>query len=177
MKRWQTHYCRELQISINTSPSQYFQQETSITDWLTRLLDENIAARSILLEVTENLLMEADTNVSKKLFQFRQAGVDIALDDFGTGYSSISYLKKLPTDYLKIDKSFVKTMTDVSNDKVLCEAIIVMAKKLGIKVVAEGVETQEQYDILNNMGCDFGQGYFIARPMSKTNFEAFLKAH
>jgi diguanylate cyclase (GGDEF)-like protein len=177
VKRWQTHYCRELQISINTSPSQYFQQETSITDWLTRLLDENIAARSILLEVTENLLMEADTNVSKKLFQFRQAGVDIALDDFGTGYSSISYLKKLPTDYLKIDKSFVKTMTDVSNDKVLCEAIIVMAKKLGIKVVAEGVETQEQYDILNNMGCDFGQGYFIARPMSKTNFEAFLKAH
>jgi len=177
VKRWQTHYCRELQICINTSPSQYFQQETSITDWLTRLLDENIAARSILLEVTENLLMEADTNVSKKLFQFRQAGVDIALDDFGTGYSSISYLKKLPTDYLKIDKSFVKTMTDVSNDKVLCEAIIVMAKKLGIKVVAEGVETQEQYDILNNMGCDFGQGYFIARPMSKTNFEAFLKAH
>jgi EAL domain-containing protein (putative c-di-GMP-specific phosphodiesterase class I) len=119
--------------------------------------------------------MEADEKVTKKLFQFRQAGVDIALDDFGTGYSSISYLKKFPTDYIKIDKSFVKTMTVVSNDKVLCEAIIVMAKKLGIKVVAEGVETQEQYDILKEMGCHYGQGYYIARPMVKTAFESFLK--
>lgn len=153
VKYWQALYCHELQISINTSPSQYFHQESNITDWLTKLFNENISARSILLELTENLLMEADEKVTKKLFQFRQAGVDIALDDFGTGYSSISYLKKFPTDYIKIDKSFVKTMTVVSNDKVLCEAIIVMAKKLGIKVVAEGVETQEQYDILKEMGC------------------------
>ena len=141
------------------------------------LLEQHISARSILLEVTENLLMEADETVSKKLFQFRQAGVDIALDDFGTGFSSISYLKRFPTDLIKIDRSFVKSMTDVSNDKVLCEAIIVMAKKLGIKVVAEGVETQEQYDILKSMGCDSAQGYLIPEPLSKTDFEAFWQKH
>ena len=176
VKYWQLHYRRDLQISINTSPCQYFHQESNITNWLNKLLEINVSARSILLEVTENLLMKADEEVSKKLFQFRQAGVGIALDDFGTGYSSISYLKKFPTDFIKIDKSFVKTMTDVSNDKVLCEAIIIMAKKLGIKVVAEGIETQEQFEILKAMNCDYGQGYYIARPMGKVDFESLLKA-
>lgn len=174
---WKERYRKELQVSINTSPSHYFNMESNITQWLNLLLEQHISARSILLEVTENLLMEADETVSKKLFQFRQAGVDIALDDFGTGFSSISYLKRFPTDLIKIDRSFVKSMTDVSNDKVLCEAIIVMAKKLGIKVVAEGVETQEQYDILKSMGCDYAQGYLIAEPLSKTDFEAFWQKH
>lgn len=175
IKQWRREHSKFVQISINTSPSQYFNQETNITEWLTLLLEKGLSARSILLEVTENLLMEADAEVSKKLFQFRQAGIDIALDDFGTGFSSISYLKKFPTDYIKIDKSFVNSMTDVSNDKVLCEAIIVMAKKLGIGVVAEGVETQEQFNILSAMGCDYAQGYFIARPMQLSDFEAYLK--
>ena len=175
IKQWRREHSKFVQISINTSPSQYFNQESNITEWLTLLLERGLSARSILLEVTENLLMEADAEVSKKLFQFRQAGIDIALDDFGTGFSSISYLKKFPTDYIKIDKSFVNAMTDVSNDKVLCEAIIVMAKKLGISVVAEGVETQEQFNILSAMGCDYAQGYLIARPMQLSDFEAYLK--
>lgn len=175
IRQWRDIYKKDVQISINTSPSQYFNQEANITEWLSLLLEKRLSARSISLEVTENLLMEADAEVSKKLFKFRQAGVDIALDDFGTGFSSISYLKKFPTDYIKIDKSFVKSMTDVSNDKVLCEAIIVMAKRLGIGVVAEGVETQEQFDILKTMGCDYAQGYFIAKPMHIADFEAYLK--
>ncbi|TKB03661.1 EAL domain-containing protein [Alteromonas portus] len=175
IKQWRISLSKDVQISINTSPSHYFNQESNITEWLSLLLDKGLSARSILLEVTENLLMEADADVSRKLFQFRQAGVDIALDDFGTGFSSISYLKKFPTDYIKIDKSFVNSMTDVSNDKVLCEAIIVMAKKLGIGVVAEGVETQEQFDILNAMGCDYAQGYLIAKPMHICDFETYLK--
>ena len=175
IKQWRREHSKFVQISINTSPSQYFNQESNITEWLTLLLERGLSARSILLEVTENLLMEADAEVSKKLFQFRQAGIDIALDDFGTGFSSISYLKKFPTDYIKIDKSFVNSMTDVSNDKALCEAIIVMAKKLGIGVVAEGVETQEQFNILSAMGCDYAQGYLIARPMQLSDFEAYLK--
>lgn len=177
IKNWQARFNSELQISINTSPSQYSNVESNITEWLKLLLDRGISARSILLEVTENLLMEANDIVSKKLFEFRQAGVDIALDDFGTGFSSISYLKKFPTDFIKIDKSFVKSMTDVSNDKILCEAIIVLAKKLGISVVAEGVETQEQYGILRQMGCDYAQGYLIARPLSEDDFEAYLMTH
>ncbi|WP_334020782.1 sensor domain-containing phosphodiesterase [Alteromonas sp. S015] len=175
IKLWRIKHNKDIQISINTSPSQYFNQESNITEWLSLLLEKGLSARSILLEVTESLLMEADADVSKKLFQFMQAGIEIALDDFGTGFSSISYLKKFPTDYIKIDKSFVNSMTDVSNDKVLCEAIIVMAKKLGIRVVAEGVETQEQFDILSSMGCDYAQGYFIAKPMEISVFEAYLE--
>jgi EAL domain-containing protein (putative c-di-GMP-specific phosphodiesterase class I) len=128
-----------------------------------------------VLEITENLLMDANNMVSKKLFQFRQAGVCIALDDFGTGYSSISYLKKFPTDYIKIDRSFVNSMTADSNDKVLCEAIIVMAKKLGIEVVAEGIETEEQLDLLKKMGCDYGQGYLFSKPLDKSAFELMLQ--
>ena len=120
--------------------------------------------------------MEGDDRISEKLFQFRQAGIDIALDDFGTGYSSISYLKKYPTDLIKIDRSFVNSMTEVSNDKVLCEAIIVMAKKLGISVVAEGIETKEQHHILREMGCDFGQGYLYSRPVDAETFEGLLIA-
>ncbi|WP_394224118.1 EAL domain-containing protein [Alteromonas gracilis] len=177
VKHWQLNFSSDLQISINTSPSHYFNVEMNITEWLNTLLKKGISARSLMLEVTESLLMEANEMVTKKLFQFRQAGVDIALDDFGTGFSSISYLKKFPTDIIKIDRSFVKSMTDVNNDKVLCEAIIVMAKKLGIKVVAEGVETREQFEILKGMGCDYAQGFFIAKPLGKSDFEAFLAKH
>lgn len=173
--RWRKSLCPELQLSINTSPCQYFHRDPNIMDWLLVLLDKSLSPNAVLLEITENLLMDATSQVSKKLFQFRQAGVSIALDDFGTGYSSISYLKKFPTDYIKIDRSFVNSMTEVSNDKVLCEAIIVMAKKLGIKVVAEGIETEAQLNILKDMGCDYAQGYLFSKPLSKTQFEALLK--
>lgn len=173
---WRRDLCPDLQLSINTSPSHYFSVEPDIMEWLGILLNKGLPSNAILLEITENLFMDANVSVAKKLFQFRQAGIGIALDDFGTGYSSISYLKKYPTDIIKIDRSFVKTMTEVSNDKVLCEAIIVMAKKLGIKVVAEGIETQEQLSILTKMGCDFGQGYFLSRPIGKSRFSELLKA-
>lgn len=174
--KWRQTLCPELQLSINTSPCQYFNRDPNIMDWLLFLLDCGLPPNGVLLEITENLLMDANSQVSKKLFQFRQAGVSIALDDFGTGYSSISYLKKFPTDFIKIDRSFVNSMTEVSNDKVLCEAIIVMAKKLGIKVVAEGIETEAQLAILKNMGCDYAQGYLFSKPLSKDKFEALLQS-
>ncbi|MFQ3237441.1 MAG: diguanylate cyclase (GGDEF)-like protein, partial [Paraglaciecola sp.] len=132
---WRSELCPNLQISVNTSPVHYTDNERCITQWLDMLLTSQTPSSAILLEITERLLMDSTEDVSNTLFKFRQAGVDIALDDFGTGFSSISYLKKYPTDYLKIDKSFVHSMTQDSNDKVLCEAIIVMAKKLGIKVI------------------------------------------
>lgn len=174
VKLWRSTLCPNLQISINTSPVHYTDNENCITKWLDILLASKTPPDAILLEITENLLMDCNENVSKKLFQFRQAGVDIALDDFGTGFSSISYLKKFPTDYLKIDKSFVHSMTQVSNDKILCEAIIVMAKKLGIKVIAEGVETAEQRKILQDMGCDFAQGYLFSHPLKTEQFDELL---
>jgi diguanylate cyclase (GGDEF)-like protein len=175
VRDWRERYCDTLQISINTSPLHYSHPERNITQWLGWMKDSATPADAILLEITEHLLMESRSSVADKLFQFSQAGVEIALDDFGTGYSSISYLKKYPTNYVKIDKSFVDNMTANSNDLALCEAIVVMAKRLGLKVVAEGIETQQQQQLLAEMGCDYGQGYYLSKPLSEEDFEALLK--
>jgi len=115
--------------------------------------------------------------VTKKLKAFRRQGMQISLDDFGTGYSSLSYLKKFNIDYLKIDRAFVSHLTDGSDDMALCEAIIVMAHKLGIKVIAEGIETEEQRRLLVSAGCDYGQGYLFSRPISAEKLDEFLSAN
>lgn len=98
----------------------------------------------------------------------------MAIDDFGTGYSSLSYLKEFDIDYLKIDQSFVRNLGPETNDLALCEAIIVMAHKLGFKVIAEGVETSAQHDLLAAAGCDYGQGYLYSRPLPPDEFEQWL---
>jgi EAL domain-containing protein (putative c-di-GMP-specific phosphodiesterase class I) len=100
----------------------------------------------------------------------------VALDDFGTGYSSLSYLKIFDIDYLKIDRSFTRNLSVDSSDMALSEAIIVMAHKLGLRVIAEGVETEQQRALLIAAGCDYGQGYLFARPMPADQFDALLAA-
>jgi EAL domain-containing protein (putative c-di-GMP-specific phosphodiesterase class I) len=113
--------------------------------------------------------------VMKQLLAFQQAGIKISLDDFGTGYSSLSYLRKFDLDFLKIDKSFVYNLENDAANVALCEAIIVMAHKLNLKVIAEGVETQQQYDMLRRAGCDYGQGYLLGMPLPAREFEELLK--
>jgi EAL domain-containing protein (putative c-di-GMP-specific phosphodiesterase class I) len=125
----------------------------------------------MVVEITEGLMLDKNTIVSDKLLAFRDAGVQIAVDDFGTGYSALSYLKKFDVDFIKIDQSFIKNLSIYSEDMVLCEAIIVMAHKLGLKVIAEGVETIEQRDLLIAVGCDYGQGYLFSRPVPAGEFE------
>ncbi|WP_054758751.1 EAL domain-containing protein [Methylomonas koyamae] len=98
-----------------------------------------------------------------------------ALDDFGTGYSAMAYLKKFPIDYLKIDRSFVRDLESDSNDRAIAEAIVVMAHKLGLKTIAEGVETGAQSDLLAAVGCDFVQGFLYAKPMTQAEFLAFAR--
>ena len=132
--------------------------------------------QNIVIEITEGLLLKAATSVTDKLLKFRDAGIQVAIDDFGTGYSSLSYLKKFDIDYLKIDKLFVDNLETDVDDMVLCEAIIVMAHKLGLKVIAEGVETEAQRNLLTNAGCDYAQGYLFSRPVSPEALEALLKA-
>jgi len=134
-----------------------------------------LPGNSLVVEITEGLLLDASEHVSARLLEFRDAGIQVSLDDFGTGYSSLSYLKKFDIDYLKIDKSFVANLSAGSDDLVLCEAIIVMAHKLGIKVIAEGVETAVQRDLLLAAGCDFGQGYFFSQPINAEEFERLLR--
>jgi EAL domain-containing protein (putative c-di-GMP-specific phosphodiesterase class I) len=100
----------------------------------------------------------------------------VAIDDFGTGYSSLVYLNKFDIDYLKIDKSFVENIETQANDRALSEAIVVMAHKLGLKIIAEGVETEAQQKFLKEAGCDYMQGYLFSEPMTVDAFEAMLKA-
>ncbi|WP_196137654.1 EAL domain-containing protein [Aliikangiella sp. G2MR2-5] len=168
------HGYPDFQISVNASPIQF--QSLSTFDWLSKLKKENIATSAVAIEITESTLMEQIHMVSEHLLELRDAGVQVSLDDFGTGYSSLAYLNRFDIDYLKIDKSFVQSMDAKTNDLALCEAIIVMAHKLGLKVIAEGVETEEQAELLFNAGCDFGQGYFFARPLESSQLDSFLKA-
>ena len=120
------------------------------------------------------MLLEASPLVIKNLKRLRDAGLQISLDDFGTGYSALSYLAKFEIDYLKIDKSFVKNLSVGSTNLALCEAMIVLAHKLGMKVIAEGIETPEQRDLLIQAGCDYGQGYLFAKPLSSADFESLF---
>jgi EAL domain-containing protein (putative c-di-GMP-specific phosphodiesterase class I) len=120
------------------------------------------------------LLLDADAEITDKLLAFRDAGVTVSLDDFGTGYSSLSYLKRFDIDYLKIDRSFVHNMETSANDLALCDSIIVMAHRLGLQVIAEGVETREQQDLLAKAGCDYLQGFLFAKPLPPEEFEARL---
>ena len=174
VKLWRENYCANLAICINTSPAQYRNNGERIIKWLDALAEKSLPAEAIGIEITENLLMENQTEVVAVLDKIRNHGIAISIDDFGTGYSSFSYLKNFSLDYLKIDKSFVQNMSADSNDLALCEAIIVMANKLNIKVIAEGIETEQQRQLLSAAGCNYGQGYLLDRPLSKQGFEELL---
>jgi diguanylate cyclase (GGDEF)-like protein/PAS domain S-box-containing protein len=164
-----------MQISVNKSPRQFITGDSNLglLTWL-RALD--IPPSCIVVEITEGLLMDDRIEVQEKLLAFRDAGIQVSLDDFGTGYSAMSYLQRFDIDYLKIDQSFVRNMVSNPGDHAIAEAIIVMAHKLGMKVVAEGVETVEQRDMLSAAGCDYGQGYLFAKPMSAQEFDRYLES-
>ena len=170
---WRAVY-PEFQISVNVSPVQFRQYAAHFQGWFDCLRTLNLAGKSIVVEITEGLLLDASLSVTDQLRAFRDAGVCISLDDFGTGYSSLSYLKKFDIDFLKIDQSFVRELDISPNDMALCEAIIVMAHKLGLKVIAEGVETATQRNLLLAAGCDYGQGYFFSRPVPPEEFEQLI---
>ena len=175
VKRWRMLYNNTFQVSVNKSPIQFYKDGEDHTAWLSYLRELDLPGQGIVVEITEGLLLDSNVSITGALFTLRNAGIQISMDDFGTGYSSLSYLKKFHIDYLKIDRAFVRDMATDNNDKALCEAIIVMAHKLGIKVIAEGVETAEQRDLLITAGCDYAQGYFYSKPIPTDEFEALLK--
>ncbi len=173
---WRQTLHPDFQISINKSPVQFRNESNDCSSlWIDELQRANLPGQSIVIEITEGLLMDSTQSIAKKLLAFRDAGIQVSIDDFGTGYSSLAYLKKFDIDYLKIDQSFTRGLADNSNDFVLCEAIITMAHKLGLKVIAEGVETKEQYQLLIKMGCDYGQGYWFSKPLPAFEFQSLLE--
>ncbi len=162
-----------IQVSINKSPRQFANAKTQ-DNWLGFLREIGLPAHAVVLEITEGLLLDDHAGITEKLTHFRDSGVQVALDDFGTGYSSMSYLKKFAIDYVKIDQTFIRDIASDPGDRVIVEAIIAMAHKLDIKVIAEGVETPEQRDLLAAAACDYAQGYLFARPMPGAEFEKLL---
>ena len=156
---------RPLMISVNVSAHQL--SRTSFVDRLRRLIEETgIDAALVELEVTEGVIIEGAGDARESLDHIAALGVGIAIDDFGTGYSGLAYLKRLPIDTVKIDQSFVRDLTVDPDDAAIVTAIVAMSKSLGVDVVAEGVETEEQLAELKALGCHRAQGYLLARPMS-----------
>ena len=175
VKRWRTLHDAGFQISVNESPVQFRSDSSLYGIWPAYLQELELPGQSMVIEITEGLLLNAEPGVMDKLLQFHNAGIQISLDDFRTGYSSLSYLQKFDLDYLKIDQSFTRSLAPGSGSMALSEAIIVMAHKLGMKVIAEGVETEQQRDLLAAAGCDYAQGYLYSRPVPAAQFEVLLK--
>ena len=172
---WSDKFDEDFQVSVNMSPIQFRVEDRVFSNvWLNCFEDYSLGGNNLVVEITEGLLLNVEPEVVNKLLWLRDTGIKVAVDDFGTGYSSLSFLKKFDIDYLKIDKSFVHNLGLNPNDIALSEAIIVMAHKLGAKVIAEGVETEIQRTLLKSAGCDYVQGYLYSKPAPPEEVEALL---
>ena len=168
---------RPLIVSVNLSPRQF--QQPALIDMVAHALSASgLPATSLKLEITEGVLMRDTEATIATLWKLKELGIKLAIDDFGTGYSSLAYLKRLPFDVLKIDRSFVSGIGQSEEDTAIVQAVIAMAKSLRLTVTAEGIETAEQASVLKSWDCQLGQGYFFARPLTPTGLAALLsKAH
>nr|POR06123.1 hypothetical protein BOH68_11765 [Cobetia sp. MM1IDA2H-1] len=170
LKRLGTASCR---VAVNLSPMQ-FQRPAFLSNLHQRLQENDIPPHWLELEVTEGVLMEDRDAAISILNALRELDISVAIDDFGTGFSSLSYLKSLPVSKIKIDRSFVRDVVTDPSDRAIVQGVISMARSMGLQVVAEGVETNEQWQYLADQGCDIFQGYLLAKPMPLDKVEAFL---
>jgi EAL domain-containing protein (putative c-di-GMP-specific phosphodiesterase class I) len=155
----------DCKIAVNLSSVQLVQ--TDVVEKIITVLDRyEIPPRLFEIEVTETTLIDNISSAADSLKRLTARGIKISMDDFGTGYSSLNYLKSLPIDCLKIDRSFIKDMCHDHNDKQIVKTLIAMAHSLDLSVVAEGVEDKEQLDLLNEYNCDEIQGYLLSRPVT-----------
>ncbi|MDQ2694127.1 MAG: EAL domain-containing protein [Pseudomonadota bacterium] len=173
-KRWQEAGLAPLSIAVNLSARQ-FRHKGFRAALLRALRESGLDPRYLELEITESMLMDNADEVIAMLGSLHEQGLQLSIDDFGTGYSSLCYLKRLPLDHLKIDKSFVRDITTDPDDAAIAQTIIAMAHSLNLTVIAEGVETAEQLAWLSRQGCDEYQGYYCSRPVSAAAFEALLR--
>lgn len=162
----------QLRISVNIS-ARHFRKSGMVTDLLRIIQSHGVAPQRLCIEITEGVLMDTE-RAQRMLQELVATGLSISVDDFGTGYSSLSYLKRFPIHELKIDKSFIDGIADDADDRAISSAIIALAASLGLKVVAEGVETDAQHAELKSLGCGHVQGYLHARPMPADAFSDWL---
>jgi diguanylate cyclase (GGDEF)-like protein/PAS domain S-box-containing protein len=172
IQSWEHRTGRLIPVGVNKSPLQFTRAERH--PWLEMYRESGLPPNSIVVEITEGLLLEKSDKVRRELQYFQANGIEIAIDDFGTGFSSLAYLNRFQINYLKIDRSFVNEVATNQSSLALTEAIVVMAHKLGIPTIAEGVETEEQRDILCRLGCDYLQGYLFSKPVPAGDFEKLL---
>jgi EAL domain-containing protein (putative c-di-GMP-specific phosphodiesterase class I) len=171
-RRW-AESGHDLSVAVNLSARSLLDADL-VDDIARALAGSGVHARKLVLEITETSVMSDAEYAMRVLQRLSSMGVTLAIDDFGTGYSSLAYLKRLPVDEVKIDKSFVLNMEHDDNDAVIVRSIIDLARNLGLRVVAEGVETTTSWDALRDMGCDIAQGYVISRPLPTEQFEVWL---
>ncbi len=162
-------------ISLNVSPAQFKLNGSCAQDWVEHLQGEGIPGEALVVEITERLLLDGQDQALQQLRLLREYGMGVALDDFGTGYSSLSHLKRFSINVLKIDQCYIRNLSQGSEDLVLTQAMIVMAQKLGLRVVAEGVTTYEQVELLHQAGCDYMQGYLCSPPIPAADFAQWCK--
>jgi EAL domain-containing protein (putative c-di-GMP-specific phosphodiesterase class I) len=158
-------------IAFNLSPLQFRQADLRPFIFST-LARAGIPGSQIELELTEGMLLDGTPETYQTLSAFKEMGTKLAIDDFGTGYSALGYLKKLPIDKLKIDRSFIRDITQQPTDAAIASTIISLAHSLNMRVVAEGVETQEQHYLLSNWGCDGVQGHYFSHPLPAEEIQA-----
>lgn len=173
IQSWRAAKLPPIRVAVNVSARQF--HDESLPGLIAQLLaDYGILPDYLELEITESTIIRDSTKAIKILEEIKSLGIKVALDDFGTGYSSLAYLKTFKTDYLKIDQSFIRELTEDKGSQAIVSAITAMAEKLSLKTIAEGVETQAQFDLLKQQGCDMVQGYFIGRPTNAENIQRLL---
>jgi EAL domain-containing protein (putative c-di-GMP-specific phosphodiesterase class I) len=173
-KRW-SRIGLDLRISINLSVRSL--QDRQLPGQVQQLVDRHrINPDRVILEITESAIMSDPLTARRVMRRLSNMGFQLSIDDFGTGYSSLAYLKQLPVDEIKIDKSFVTRMDQDENDAVIVRATIDLAHNLGLKVVAEGVESTDVWDLLEMLGCDTAQGYLIRRPLDPAELTDWIRS-
>lgn len=170
---WKRKFDYDMKLSINISSIQY-NRDDFISKILAAINKYGTNPEDLELEITESVLIDDIESMVSKMVELKDYGIKVSLDDFGTGFSSLSYLKGLPIDTLKIDKSFIDNINNDESSQIIVEAIINMSHKLGFDIIAEGVETKEQFDFMKDINCDIIQGYYLGKPVNSREIEELL---